>query len=141
VNSLRGQTIPEIEDNSPRKTPSVLFKKGDLLMLKLKAIRSGVWFRALRRIDRVLIDLTMKVTSVVHGYGLINALYAVVKKLESALEGRVTHVLEEVGFQLARKASLQAQKWGNESALKWASSFSFARFLAVMYINNPPTSN
>jgi hypothetical protein len=38
---------------------SGFLEKAQLLKLKLKAMRSGVWFRALSRIDRVLVDLTI----------------------------------------------------------------------------------
>ena len=37
--------------------------KTQLIKLRLKAMRAGVWFRALPRIDRVLVDLTIRVTS------------------------------------------------------------------------------
>jgi hypothetical protein len=108
----------------------------ELFRLKLKAIRSGVWFRALRRIDRVLVDLTLRVSDNVHSHTLANALLSVVARLEDALKSRVTRVTEEVGFQLARKASLIAQRFGNAAARNWATSLSLARFLAIMYMND-----
>ena len=50
------------ESALPGKT-SVLLYKQQLVRLRLKAILAGVWFRALPRIDRVLVDLTVKVAS------------------------------------------------------------------------------
>ena len=44
-------------------TASGLVDKSGILELRVKAIRAGVWFRGLRRIDRALIDLTIKVVS------------------------------------------------------------------------------
>jgi len=114
----------------------LMLRRERLLKLKLKAIRRRVWFRALSRIDRVLVDLTIRVVDVVHSSRLAEALFSVVKKLEDGLEGRVSRATKEVGFSLARKLSLLAQKWGNNLARNWMSDMSFAKFLAIMYINN-----
>lgn len=102
-------------------------------------MRAGVWFRALRRIDRVLIELTIRVADSVRSVTLARSISALAGKLESLLESTVSRAAREVGFSLAQKISLAAQKWGNASAEGWASAPSFARFLAVMYINDPKT--
>jgi hypothetical protein len=107
------------------------------MKLRLKAMRAGVWFRALPRIDRVLIDLTIKVASNIRSFTLARNLLAVIRKLEGLLEGSLSRALREVGFPLAQKLSLTAQKWGNTSARNWVSGSSFAFFLAVLHINDP----
>jgi hypothetical protein len=112
-----------------------VFEKSDLFRLKLRAVRFGVWFRALRRIDRVLLDLTLRVCDGVRGSALARSLRAVVAKLENALGNRVAHVVDTVGFRLALWTGLVAQKLGNVSARNWGKDPSFARFLAIMYIN------
>jgi hypothetical protein len=113
--------------------------KTQLTRLKLKAMRSGVWFKALPRIDRALFDLTIKVTSSVRSITLARNLLAVIRKLEGIMESRLSRALREVGFPLAQKLSLFAQKWGNTSAKSWAHDPSFANFLAVLQINDPKT--
>jgi len=120
-----------------KKTFSVMLKKEKLLKLKSKALRYGIWFKALSRIDRALVDLTIKVADRVRSFALAKTLFSVVKKLEDAFENRILHALSEVGFPLARKLSLLAQKWSNDFAQNWMYDVSFAKFLAVMYINNP----
>jgi len=142
------QFVPKLNDQ-PRSLRMIMSKKvclknvsflmlrrERLLKLKLKAIRCRVWFRALSRIDRVLVDLTIRVVDVVHSSRLAEALFSVVKKLEDGLAGRVSRAIKEVGFPLARKLSLLAQKWGNDLARNWMSDMSFAKFLAIMHINN-----
>jgi hypothetical protein len=114
-----------------------VLEKGKLLKLKLRAVRSGVWFRALRRIDRVLVDLTLKMSSNVRSPLLARTLLAVVERLENALGSPVSRLVKDVGFQLARRLSLIAEKLGNVSAKAWASDYDFAQFLAVMHLNNP----
>jgi len=113
-----------------------VFDMRDLSRLKLRAVRSGVWFRVLKRIDRVLLDLTLRVCDTVRGRALARSLCAVVAKLENALENRMSHVIETVGFQLALRTSLVAQRLGNVSARNCGKDVSFASFLAVMYINS-----
>ena len=99
-------------------------------------MRSGVWYRALNRIDRVLVDLTIKVikTSIQSRY-LINQLHSVTTKLESLLENKFSRATREIGFPLACKLSAIAQNWGNKLAHAWSSDLDFAKYLAAMKLN------
>lgn len=123
-----------------KKTFNFMIGKKELLKLRLRAIRAGVWFQALRRIDRAIINLTIQVTSKVRSFTLAQKIFSIIKRLEGKLESRVSRAVKEVGFQLAQKISLVAQKWGNTSAKDWGSDISFAKFLAVIHINNPGVS-
>jgi hypothetical protein len=117
------------------KRVSGFYTREQLLKLKLKAMRAGVWFRNLPRIDRVLIDLTIKVTISIRSLTLANNIRAITEKLESLLESSLTRALKGIGLQLAQKISLIAQKWGNALARNWSSDLSFVKFLSVMHIN------
>ncbi len=102
-------------------------------------MRAGVWFKALPRIDRVLVDLTIKVANKIRSFTLANNLTAVTKKLEGLLENSLSRACREVALPLAQKLSSVAQKWGNLSAESWPSDSSFIKFLAVMHINEHKT--
>jgi hypothetical protein len=115
--------------------------KEKLYKLKLRALRCGVWFKALNMLDRALVDVTMKVVDEVRSFRLTKTVLSVVKKLEDALESEVSYALRNVGFPLACKLSLLAQKWGNSLSQNWASDISFAKFLAIMHINNSERFN
>ena len=128
--------MPKTE--SRRKTFGFL-NKTQLVKLRLKAMRAGVWFRALPRIDRVLVDLTIRVASSIRSTTLAKNLLAVTRKLEGLLETSLLRAFRDVGVRLAQKLSLVAQKWGNTSAKTWASDVPFVKFLAVMHINAPKT--
>lgn len=124
----------------PQGSTSSFLNKKQLVKLKLKAMRSGVWFKALRRIDRVLIDLTIKVARYnVRSVTLAKNIFSIMEKLEGLLESSLSRVIREVGFPLAQKVSSLAQKWGNPSASEWPSDLSFVSFLAVLSINEPKT--
>jgi hypothetical protein len=109
--------------------------KKQLVKLKTKAMRSGAWFKALQRIDRVLFDLTIRVVDTIRSAKLAKSILALARKLEDAMESSFSSRLREIGSPLAQKVSFTAQKLGNISAIDWAFDSSFAVFLAVMHMN------
>jgi hypothetical protein len=123
--------------NVLRNANSGFLEKAQLQKLKLRAIRAGVWFKALPRIDRVLVDVTIKVASAVRSFTLATKILTVIQKLESVMESKFRRAVKEVGFPIARRLSLIAQKWGNQSARKWESDEGFARYLAALSFNEP----
>jgi len=123
----------------PKKVPNVI-GRAQLIKLKLKAMRTGAWFRSLRKIDRALIDLTIMVThDNIRSVALATNIISVMKKLEGFSEHSLRRIVKEVGYPLAQKASSLAQKWGNQSAREWRSDSSFASFLAILSINQTKT--
>ena len=124
-----------MHETAPQDNAFSFLDKTQLVKLKLRAMRSGVWFRALPRIDRVLVDLTIKVTSNVRSVTLAKCILSITRKLEGLLESKLVRAIREIGFSLACKLSLFAQKWGNIVAKSWVSDVGFARFLAVMNLN------
>ena len=104
------------------------------MKIKSKAIRAGVWFKALPRIDRVLVDLTIKVVENIRSAHLAKSIFAVMGKLEGLLESSILKSVRVIGRSLAEKLSLIAQKWGNASAKSWVADSSFAFFLAMIQI-------
>lgn len=111
------------------------FDKTQLMKLKLKAIRCGVWFTALQRIDRVLIDLTIKVNINVRSYTLAKSILTVARKLQEVFQSKLAHKIKEIGIPLTRKLSRLAQNWGNKGAREWVNDADFARFLTIMKLN------
>src|SRR3989304_6864155 len=87
--------------------------KTRLVKVKSKAIRAGVWFKALRRIDRALVDLTIMVTSTITSVTLAKRLLVILGKLNGDIAGSFLTSNHEFGASLAQKLSLLAQQWGN----------------------------
>jgi hypothetical protein len=105
-----------------------------LIAFRLKAVRSGTWFKALHRIDRALIDLTIKVTDHIKSKTLANSINTIINKLD-LLSENIRMQTGKLGFILAEKLSKICQQWGNSSALKWVVDCSFVKYLAVMHLN------
>jgi hypothetical protein len=121
---------------APQNSTFSFLDKTQLIKLKLKAMRSGVWFKALPRIDRVLFDLTIKVARCsVRSASLAKSILSITGKLEALLESKLARAIREIGFPLASKLSLLAQKWGNQGAQEWAKDTGFAQYLAIMKLN------
>ena len=111
--------------------------RAQLMKLRLKAIRSGMWFRSLSRIDRVLVDLTIKVAGTVRSSTLARNIRGVIGKLEGIMESRFLRTVKEVGVPIARRLCLIAREWGNTAAKEWESDEGFAKYLAAMSFNEP----
>jgi hypothetical protein len=112
--------------------------KARLLKLRTKAMRSGMWFKTLQRIDRVLVNLTIKVASNVRSFTLAKSILTITRKLGELLETKLSRTMRAIGFPIARKISKFAQKWGNKSAKEWASDMGFVQYLAIMNISGHP---
>jgi hypothetical protein len=124
-----------------RRSLPYLLDKACLKKIKMKALRAGVWFIVLPRIDRGLFDLTIKVASKIRSATLAKSITAIIIKLEDTLIGGVSRSLSVTGFSLARKLSILAQRWGNNSAKNWIYDLAFHRFLAIIHINDVRYSN
>jgi hypothetical protein len=92
-----------------RDARSIFLGKTQLMKLRLKAIRTGVWFKVLPRIDRVLVDLTIKVASNICSFTLASNILSVIRKLENIMESKFLRTIREVGFPFAKKISLIAR--------------------------------
>jgi hypothetical protein len=101
-------------------------------------MRSGMWFKALQRIDRVLVNLTIKVASNVRSFTLAKSILTITRKLGELLETKLSRTMRAIGFPIARKISMSAQKWGNKRAKEWVSDMGFVQYLAIMNISGHP---
>ena len=107
----------------------------DLINVKARAVRRGVWFRVLSRMERACVDLVVKVVGRVRSSRLQEMLAPILSKLEDAMRNPVQHLMRTEARSLAVKLSRIAQQWGNRSAVGWAGNSGFIRFLAVSCLN------
>lgn len=112
------------------------FGMDKLAKIRLVAVRRGVWFRVLNRVERGVIDLTLRVTRRIRSRILARVVYSIVKKLLEALESKVIQQMRQIGVPLAEKISLIAQKWGNKNAYEWAGDVGFIQYLTIMNMNS-----
>jgi hypothetical protein len=110
-------------------------ERRELIKLKVRALRRGVWYRILSRIERGLVDLAIITVRRVQSPVLARSLIVAVKRLLSSMKGKVARQIQNVGYQFAEKLARVALSWGNRSALSWVTDCAFVRFLAVCHLN------
>ena len=113
----------------------ILLTRGEIIKVKTKALRRGVWFRALTKMDRACIDLAIIVVERVRSRLLLKVLFSLMKKLEEIMESHVYRLMREVGGSMAEKLSAIAQEWGNKSAHDWVRDPAFIQYLVITEMN------
>ena len=107
----------------------------EITKVKTRALRKGVWYKVLNRIERACIDLVIRVVERVRSFSLKRALSSILSKLEVALESPVQRLMREIGVNIVSELSRIAQQWGNKSAFLWVKDVRFIQFLTLTRIN------
>lgn len=110
-----------------------------LASLRRDALRRRVWFHVLSKVERSVVNLTVRYVDQIRSFKLSLAIGRVVCKLFEAFKGRFLRRVERVGCGLAEKISKIAVGWGYVEASSWAHDSSFIRFLGINTVNNIPT--
>ena len=97
------------------------------------ALRRGFWFRSLSRLERGIIDLTVRYVDNIKSLKLAKVVTAIIGKLQYAMESSLDKLVRTIGLPLARKISNIAVSWGNCLANFLADDPVFARFLVINY--------
>lgn len=117
-----------------------VMSRDELVMMRVKALRSGVWFKALSTVERSMVNLAIRVVEKAVKSSLLARLMAgIFDKLKEATESRFLRMVLMIGLPLARKFSGIAQGWGNKSASQWTDDPGFMRFLTIVSKNAPET--
>jgi hypothetical protein len=101
-----------------------------LVEAKRAAKRLRVWF-SLNRVERGIIDLTVRYVDTIKSTKLAKVVTAIVEKLQTAMETTTDRLVRTVGLPLARKISSIAVSWGNRLACLWADDLGFTKYLAL----------
>ena len=96
--------------------------------MKTRGLRRRVWYWALDRMERGLVDLTIRWVDKVRSGRMTETLMQILEKLAQALETGVGRVLGR-GRVLAVRASELAVGWGNGAAFYWRFETAFANAL------------
>ena len=122
----------ESEDRLIGLVDTVL-SRDELVMMRVRALRGGVWFKVLSEVERSTVNLAIRVVEkVVKSSLLARLMMGIIDKLKQATESRFLRMVGEVGLPFARKLSGIAQTWGNKSASKWTEDLGFARYLTIV---------
>jgi hypothetical protein len=112
-----------------------MFTAEYLCEMRKKALRKGVWYRTLNRVERGIISLTARIVYRVDSRLLGEVLMKILSKLMNAMKSEFVRRVGDFGFRRARELSKQAAKWGCNVVISWASELNFVRYLAMMSLN------
>lgn len=128
--------MPDSEgDEGVMALEEILLRK-DLVRIRGQALRRRVWFRALSRAERAVVDLAITVVKDrIKSLRLAQIATGIVAKVKQSMASQFLRMVRTVGRPLARKISQIAQAWGNPAAPRWAEDHGFIRFLTIMNLN------
>ena len=109
--------------------------KQDLTKIRSRALRTRVWFRALSRVERAIIDLTIRCVEKVRSNVLARTISTIVNKLLESLEEEFMERAERIGYKIAEKLGIIGERWGNKACSTWKRDKSFVKFLGVNTLN------
>jgi hypothetical protein len=89
-----------------------------LVNMKIRSLRRRIWFRVLDRMERGLVDLTIRWVDKIRNRTMTSVLLRILGKLAQAMRQGMARVLA-VGRELALRASVLAVEWGNSEAYGW----------------------
>src|SRR6266705_1646729 len=89
-----------------------------LVGLKTRGLRRRLWYSTLSRMERGLVDLTIRWVDKVRSGRMTETLMRILEKLTRAMETGMGRVLAR-GRVLAIRASELAVGWGNNIAFSW----------------------
>ena len=122
---------------SQREETEAMFSmtKQGLMKVKSRALRNRTWYKTLSRMERAIIDLTIKCVEKIRSQVLAQMVSKIVSKiLKTLAEDFMTHA-EKVGREIVEKLSVIAQDWGNRTCFLWKCDKGFVKFLGVNTLN------
>jgi len=114
-----------------------MFTSSFLVEMRRRALRRGVWFRSLDRLERGIMSLAAQLIDRVESEVLGVVLVKILRKLNDAMRSGFARRMEVFGFRRARMVAGQAAAFGCVGAGGWADDLGFVRYLTFVEVNSP----
>ena len=105
--------------------------------VRRKALRRGVWHSALDKLDRGILNLTIKLVEDVKSSTLGVAVTRILARLVEACKSPLVRYFEEHGYDKLRNIVEIAVSFGSRVASEWLTDHDFAWYISVNNYNNP----
>lgn len=109
------------------------------MRIKSRALRQRVWFKVTSRVERGIVDLTMRCVERIRSPVLARILSEIISKISQMTGKSFLEMVNRIGRRVAEEISAIAERWGNENASSWKHDLDFIRFLGVGSVNNRVT--
>ena len=114
-----------------------MYTRSFLSDVRRKALRKGVWYKALDMLERGLISLACRVIDRVESVVLGVEIVKIMKKLVDSMKSGFVRRMEEYGYFKAREIVDQVNCWDQSYSPNWSLKIDFARYLALIEYNWP----
>ncbi|NIR86602.1 hypothetical protein GWO13_03130, partial [Candidatus Bathyarchaeota archaeon] len=98
------------------------------MKVKSRALRNRTWYKILNRMERAIIDLTIKCVEKIRSHVLAQTVSTIISKILRTLKEDFMTQAEKVGREIAEKLSVIAQNWGNQTFFLRKRDRDFIRF-------------
>jgi len=112
-----------------------LLTRQNLVRIRASALRQKVWFKVASRLERGIVDLTIRCVEKIQSPVLARIVSKIIRDLEQVLENDFLKTAEKVGHKIASSLCKIALSWGNTRASTWKHDVGFVRFLGVSTLN------
>jgi hypothetical protein len=112
-----------------------LTTKQELMKIRSRALRTRIWFRTLSKVERGIIDLTIKCVEKIRSNVLVRTISTIITKLLESLGESFMERAERTGHKIAASLCSLGERWKNKSCLTWKSDKCFVKFLGVNALN------
>ena len=112
-----------------------LMTRGWLESVKGRALRKRVWFRVCNRLERGILDLTIRCVDVIKSSRLALVIGRLVCKILKACRSTFLMRVARTGRGLAEGISRIAVSWGMDEAFNWKGDKDFIKYLGVNAVN------
>ena len=107
-----------------------------LVSVRKMALRRRVWFGVLSRMERGVVELTIRCVDKVRSARLALVIGRIVCKILDASRSRFLMRVDGVGYDLAERISKIAVGWGYVGASGLRQDLGFVRYLGVNAVSN-----
>jgi hypothetical protein len=108
---------------------------------RTRAVRQRIWFKALSKVERGILDLTIRCVEKVRSRILASIVSEIVAKILETLKPSFMETATKVGRVIAHEICEIALKWRNLSASSWKHNLGFIQFLGVTAVNRTGRAN
>jgi len=105
------------------------------MKIKARAFRHRIWFKALSRAERAVIDLTIQCVEKVQSRILTRVISKIIDKILKTLKNGFLETADKIGRETVERLCRIAGIWGNSTASGWKHDRGFIRFLGVNAVN------
>ena len=112
-----------------------MITRQDLARIKSRALRTRMWFKALSKVERAIVDLTIKCVENIRSTVLAKTITAIIDKILQFFEEDFITRAEKVGHEIAERLCAIGERWGNKACSTWKYDMCLIRFLGVTTLN------